>query len=84
MATITPLGLIIARYHPVTGVELPLPAAVLRRFDVVNDGGILIHLDRTAPIEVLEVVAWLAGLGVTVHRVVHLPTAPTEPLGWPR
>lgn len=57
----------------------PLPGEILRRFEVVDDGGLLVRLDGCGQEEVLAAIRALRDADVAVHRVVALPTAPGSP-----
>jgi hypothetical protein len=56
-----------------------LPSSVLSRFEVVDDGGLLVKLDGCpvgldGVVQVVDAIRWLDAAGVDVHRVVELPT----------
>jgi hypothetical protein len=57
-----------------------LPEAVLRRFEVINDGGTLIRVEDCVDVDAIgETIRWLDAVGVQVHRIVELPTDPASP-----
>lgn len=73
-AVIYTFGLVVSPSHICT-----LPGAALRRFEVVDDGGILIRLDGCPSVDaVADAIRWLDAAGVSVQRVVELPTDPAS------
>jgi hypothetical protein len=71
------VGLIVTPMCPQPGEAPCLPDEVLCCLDVVDDGGTLIVLDRCLELsDLATVLDWLTAAGVTVHRVVGLPTDP--------
>jgi hypothetical protein len=72
-AVIYTFGLIVSPAQ--TSPECALPRAALRRFEVINDGGLLIRLDGCTSVDAIAAaIRWLDAAGVSVHRVVELPT----------
>ena len=76
-AAIYSFGLLVG---PQTDPDTVLSTATRLRCEVVFDGGILVRVDGYPEVaHIARTIGWLADAGITVHRVVELPTDPDSP-----